>query len=105
LFAFYSSPTCTTPTWSSANIDQAGLDLAGCNYYIKDDPKMVEMRPASGRLRDQLFILAGRSPGTGRGPIRSKTVLRIETALAKLRWTALCAEIENRDHTMSRDQR
>jgi len=64
-----------------ANIDQGGLTLPDRNYYIKDDAKMVEMRQHMVDYATQLFTLAGRTPEQAADS--EKTVLRIETALAK----------------------
>ena len=86
LFNFYSSPDLHNADMVVANIDQGGLTLPDRNYYIKDDAKMVEMRQHLTDYATQLFTLIGLSPDQASDS--AKTVLRIETALAKRRWIA-----------------
>src|SRR5204862_5693064 len=81
LVSFYSSPDLHNADIVVGNLGQGGLTLPDRNYYIKDDPKMVEMRRHLVDYATQLFILAGRSPEQAADS--AKTVLRIETALAK----------------------
>jgi putative endopeptidase len=103
LFNFYSSPDLHNADMVVANIDQGGLTLPDRNYYIKDDPKMVEMRQHLVDYAAQLFILAGRTPEQASDS--AKTVLRIETGLAKASMDrTLRRDPKNRDHKMSRDQ-
>src|SRR2546428_182881 len=84
-------------SWVSFN------ELDERNYYIKDDPKMVEMRRHLVDYATQLFILAGRSPEQAADS--AKTVLRIETALAKASMDRTQRrDPKNRDHKMARDQ-
>ena len=103
LFAFYSSPDLHNADMVVANIDQGGLTLPDRNYYIKDDPKMVEMRQHLVDYATQLFVLAGRSPEQATDS--AKTVLRIETALAKASMDRTeRRDPKKRDHKMARDQ-
>src|SRR5689334_25241653 len=44
LFNFYSAPDLHNADQVIAYIDQGGLSLPDRDYYIKDDPKMAEMR-------------------------------------------------------------
>ena len=104
LFTFYSSPDLHNADMVIANIDQGGLTLPDRNYYIKDDdPKMVAMRQHLVDYATQLFTLAGRTPEQAADS--AKTVLRIETALAKASMDrTLRRDPKNRDHKMARDQ-
>jgi putative endopeptidase len=103
LFSFYSSPDLHNADMVVGNLDQGGLTLPDRNYYIKDDAKMVEMRQHLVDYATQLFILAGRSPEQAADS--AKTVLRIETALAKASMDrTLRRDPKNRDHKMARDQ-
>ena len=102
-FSFYSQPDLHNADMVIATIDQGGLTLPDRNYYIKDDPKMVEMRQHLTDYATQLFILAGRSPEQAADA--AKTVLRIETALAKASMDrTLRRDPKNRDHKMAREQ-
>ncbi len=107
LFSFYSSPDLHNADMVVANIDQGGLTLPDRKYYIdengKSDPKMVAMRQHLVDYATQLFILSGRS--AEQATDSAKTVLRIETALAKASMDrTLRRDPKNRDHKMSRDQ-
>jgi len=103
LFAFYSQPDLHDAGQVIAYLDQGGLTLPDRNYYIKDDPKMAEMRQHLVEYATQLFTMNGQSPETAGES--AKTVLRIETALAKAAMDrTLRRDPKNRDHKMSRDQ-
>src|SRR6202158_1967163 len=81
LFNFYSASDLHNADQVIAYIDQGGLSLPDRDYYIKDDAKMTEMRKHLVDYATEMFILAGRSPQQAADSAR--TVLRIETALAK----------------------
>jgi len=103
LFSFYSSPDLHNADMVVGNLDQGGLTLPDRNYYIKDDAKMVEMRQHLVDYATQLFTLTGRSPEQAADS--AKTVLRIETALAKASMDrTLRRDPKNRDHKMAREQ-
>ncbi len=103
LFAFYSGPDLHNADMVVGNLDQGGLTLPDRNYYIKDDPKMVEMRQHLVEYATQLFTLAGQS--AEQSGESAKAVLRIETALAKASMDrTLRRDPKNRDHKMARDQ-
>jgi len=103
LFAFYSNSDLHNADQVIAYLDQGGLTLPDRNFYIKDDPKMVEMRQHLVEYATQLFMLAGRTPEQAAGS--AQTVLRIESALAKASMDrALRRDPKNRDHKMGRDQ-
>lgn len=104
LFSFYSQPDLHNANMVIAYIDQGGLTLPDRNYYIKnDDKKMVEMRQHLVDYVTQLFTLAGSTPEQSADS--AKTVLRIETALAKSSMDrTLRRDPKNRDHKMTRDE-
>ena len=103
LFNFYSNSDFHNADQVVANIDQGGLSLPDRSYYIKDDPKMVEMRQHLVEYATQVFTLAGQSPQ--QAGESAQTVLRLETALAKASMDrALRRDPKNRDHKMTRDQ-
>jgi predicted metalloendopeptidase len=103
LFSFYSSPDLHNADMVVGNLDQGGLTLPDRNYYIKDDAKMVEMRQHLVDYATQLFTLAGKSPSEAADS--AKTILRIETALAKASMDrTLRRDPKNRDHKMAREQ-
>jgi putative endopeptidase len=102
LFNFYSAPDLHNADMVIANIDQGGLTLPDRNYYIKDDPKMVELRKSLADYVTGLFMLAGQS--AQQAADSAQTVLRIETALAKASMDrTLRRDPKNRDHKMTRD--
>lgn len=102
LFNFYSSPDFHNADMVIAYIDQGGLTLPDRNYYIKDDAKMVGIRKALSEYITTVFTLSGQSPQ--QAAASAKTVLDIETALAKASMDrTLRRDPKNLDHKMSRD--
>jgi putative endopeptidase len=102
LFNFYSSPDLHNSNQVIAFIDQGGLSLPDRDYYIKDDPKMVEMRKHLVEYATQMFTLAGES--AQQAADSAQTVLRVETALAKASMDrTMRRDPKNRDHKMTRD--
>jgi endothelin-converting enzyme/putative endopeptidase len=102
LFAFFSAPDLHNADSVIANIDQGGLTLPDRDYYIKDDPRMVEMRKHLVEYVTQGFTLAGQS--TQQTADSAQAVLRIETALAKASMDRTARrDPKNRDHKMTKD--
>jgi endothelin-converting enzyme/putative endopeptidase len=103
LFNFYSNSDLHNADNVIANIDQGGLSLPDRDYYIKDDARMVEMRKHYIDYVTEIFTLAGQSTEQAAGS--AKTVLRIETALAKASMDRTERRDPNkRDHKMKRDE-
>ncbi len=103
LFNFYSNSDLHNADNVIANIDQGGLSLPDRDYYIKDDARMVEMRKHYVDYVTEMFTLAGQS--AERAADSAKTVLRIETALAKASMDRTERRDPNkRDHKMKRDE-
>ncbi len=102
LFNFYASPDLHNAEMVIAYVDQGGLSLPDRNYYIKDDPKMAEMRQRLSEYVASAFTLTGRS--AQQAADAAQTVLRIETALAKASMDrTLRRDPKTRDHRMTRD--
>jgi len=102
LFNFGAEPDLHNADMVVANIDQGGLSLPDRSYYIKDDPKMVEMRKSLTEYVTALFTLSGES--AQHAADSAQAVLRIETALAKASMDrTLRRDPKNRDHKMTRD--
>jgi predicted metalloendopeptidase len=80
LFNSYASPDLHNAEMVIAYIDQGGLSLPDRDYYIKDDPKQVEMRNHLVEYATRVFTLSGQSPQQAADS--AQAVLRIETALA-----------------------
>ena len=103
LFNFYSAPDLHNADMVIAYVDQGGLTLPDRDYYIKDDPKQVEMRKTLTDYITQVFTLGGNRRSRLRS--RAKTVLRIETALAKAEMDRTQRrDPKNRDHKMQADE-
>ena len=103
LFSFYSSSDLHNADQVIAYIDQGGLSLPDRDYYLKDDPKMKDMRQHLVEYLTQVFTLAGRTPQQAADS--AQTVLRIETSLAKAAMDRTARrDPKNRDHKMSRDE-
>jgi putative endopeptidase len=102
LFTFYSSPDLHNANMVIAYIDQGGLSLPDRDYYIKDDPKMAEIRKHFTDYAIEVFTLAGQSPQQAADS--AQTVLRIETQLAKASMDrTLRRDPKTRDHKMTRE--
>ncbi len=74
-----------------AYIDQGGISLPDRDYYIKDDAKSMETREKYQEHVQKMFELAGDKPDVAAA--EAKTVLAVETGLAKPPWTAPSAAI------------
>jgi putative endopeptidase len=103
LFNFYSSPDLHNADMVIAYIDQGGLSLPDRDYYIKDDARMVDMRKHFVDYTTEMFTLAGQTPE--QAAESAKTVLRIETSLAKASMDrTMRRDPKNRDHKMTREE-
>jgi putative endopeptidase len=103
LFRFYSAPDLHNAEQVIAYVDQGGLTLPDRDYYIKDDPKQVEMRKHLVENVTEMFKLAGQTQQQAEES--AKTVLRIETSLAKASMDrTLRRDPKNRDHKMTKEQ-
>ncbi len=82
LFSFYSRPDNKNAKKIIAQADQGGLTLPDRDYYLKTDPPSVELRGKYVVHVQRMFELYGYEPG--RAEAAAKTVLALETALAKV---------------------
>src|SRR6202049_4112676 len=102
LFNFYSNSDLHNADQVIAYIDQGGLSLPDRDYYIKDDPRMTDMRKHLVEYATQMFVLAGQSSAQAAGS--AQTILRIETVLAKASMDRTARrDPRTRDHKMTRD--
>jgi putative endopeptidase len=100
-FDFQSDQDYKNSSQVIAEVDQGGLGLPDRDYYLKTDPKSVEIRQAYVAHVQKMFELLGDAPATAVS--EAQTVLRIETALANGSLT----QVERRDpkllyHKMTR---
>ncbi|MBO0912503.1 MAG: M13 family peptidase, partial [Acidobacteria bacterium] len=103
LFRFYSQSDLHNANQVIAYIDQGGLTLPDRDYYIKDDAHMAEIRGGLEKYATSLFVLRGQSEEEAAGS--AKTVLRIETALAKASMDRTARrDPKTRDHKMGLDE-
>ncbi len=103
LFAFGSEPDAKDSKMEIAGADQGGLGLPDRDYYLKDDAKSVETRKQYEQHITNMFKLAG--DPAGKAAAEAKTVMQVETALAK----ASLDRTERRDpnkvyHKMTKEQ-
>jgi endothelin-converting enzyme/putative endopeptidase len=80
LFEFSSGQDFKDSTAVVAQLDQGGLGLPDRDYYLKDDPKSVELRQKYVAHVARMFELAGHSADTAKA--YAATVMRMETELA-----------------------
>lgn len=81
LFAFSSAQDFKDATKVIADADQGGLGLPDRDYYLKGDPKSVELRKAYLGHVQKMFELSGELPAQAEQDARA--VMAIETTLAK----------------------
>src|SRR5438046_9813179 len=81
LFSFSSDQDFKDATQVIAEADQGGMSLPDRDYYLKDDPKSVELRKQYVEHVQRLFELIGDSAQKARE--EDKDVMDIETNLAK----------------------
>jgi endothelin-converting enzyme/putative endopeptidase len=81
LFDFSSGQDFKDSTAVVAQLDQRGIGMPDRDYYLKDDPKSVELRQKYLAHVQRMFELAGRNPETAKA--YAATVMRMETELAK----------------------
>jgi len=81
LFRFRSDQDYKDSTQVIAEADQGGLGLPDRDYYLKTDAKSVELRKAYVAHLQKMFELLGDKSATA--AVEARTVMRIETALAK----------------------
>jgi putative endopeptidase len=91
LFRFESTQDPHAADQVIANADQGGLGLPDRDYYLKDDPKSVELRKGYLAHVQKMFELLGDKSETAAA--NAQIVMRIETELAKGSMT----RVERRD--------
>ncbi|HFB97769.1 MAG TPA: M13 family peptidase, partial [Bryobacterales bacterium] len=80
-FRFGPMPSFEDSEWHIADVDQGGLGLPERDYYFREDAKSKELREAYVKHVARMFELLGDEADAAEG--RARTVMRIETALAK----------------------
>ena len=81
LFDFGSAPDFKNAKEVIAAADQGGLSLPDRDYYLKTDPKSVELQKAYVQHVANMFKLLGDSPE--KAAAEANAVMKTETALAK----------------------
>src|SRR5438445_3156112 len=81
LFSFSSDQDFKDATQVIAEADQGGMALPDRDYYLKDDPKSVQLRKQYVEHVQRMFQLLGDSPE--KAAAQAKTVMDLETGLAK----------------------
>jgi predicted metalloendopeptidase len=80
-FNFSSGPDFKNAKEVIGQADQGGLSLPERDYYLKTDPKSVELRQAYQEHVTNMFKLLGDAPE--KAAAEAQTVMKIETALAQ----------------------
>jgi putative endopeptidase len=81
LFGFGSGADFKNAKQVIAQADQGGLSLPDRDYYLKDDPKSVELRKQYVQHVTNMFKLLGDAPD--KAAAEATAVMNVETALAK----------------------
>ncbi|MGA2949727.1 MAG: M13 family metallopeptidase [Candidatus Sulfotelmatobacter sp.] len=100
LFGFGSTQDYRDASQVIAEADQGGLGLPDRDYYVKDDPKSVELRKAYVAHVQKMFEQLGDQPAVA--ATGAQTVMHIETALAQGSMTRVeRRDPKNLDHKMT----
>jgi putative endopeptidase len=100
LFGFGSTQDYRDASQVIAEVDQDGLGLPDRDYYLKEDPKSVDLRKSYLAHVQKMFELLGDSPAIAAA--EAQTVVHIETALAKGSLTRVeQRDPKNLDHRMT----
>ena len=73
----------------AVNVSQSGLGMPDRDYYLKDDPKLVQARTKYVAHVEKLLGLAGDKEAAQ----NAAAILKLETSMAQIQWT----KVENRD--------
>lgn len=85
------------PTTYAMHLYQAGISMPDRDYYLRSEPKFVELRKQLVAHIEAMFTLAGiPEPADA-----ARRVLAVETALANAQWT----NVENRDRLKTYNKR
>ena len=90
-FGFGSQQDFKDATQVIGGADQGGLGLPDRDYYLKDDPRMKDLRALYQDHVAQMLVLAGEQEGAAKK--QAQVVMSVETALAK----ASMDKVERRD--------
>ncbi|MBX5482905.1 MAG: M13 family metallopeptidase [Myxococcaceae bacterium] len=91
LFQFGSTPDLKRPDFMIAEFHQGGLGLPDRDYYVKDDPKMKQVRDNYRAHVAKMFELFGQKPAQAQQS--ADAVMDLETKLAQVSLT----RVEMRD--------
>ena len=80
----YVDPDAKNPNAYIVNLVQSGLGLPDRDYYLKDDPKLKEMRAAYQAHIGRMLTLAGVADASG----KAARIMALETKIAQAHWAA-----------------
>src|SRR6185436_10132790 len=80
----YVGPDDKNPDAYFVNLIQSGLGLPDRDYYLKDDPKLKEIRAEYQAHIGRMLTLAGADDATG----KAARIMALETRIAKAHWAA-----------------
>jgi putative endopeptidase len=82
LFDLDLPPDLKNPDRYSVVISQSSLGLPDRDYFLKDDPKLQEIRTKYVAYVEQILALGGMADAAA----RAKEIMAFETAAAKVQW-------------------
>ncbi len=91
VFGFFGSIDIKNSEMNIAHLNQGGLGMSDRDYYLNEDERSVEIREAYKKHLVKMLMLSGISEE--KATDMSKTIMKIETRLAKASFTRL----ENRN--------
>ena len=103
LFGSSARPDAKDSNRTIAGLSQGGLSLPDRDYYLKDDPKSVEIRQRYVQHVKNMFVLAGDAPETAAA--KAKMVLDCETIIAHASMDRVSMRDPNKTyHMMTRQE-
>ncbi len=96
-FFLFVSQDSRNPTAYAVHLYQAGISMPDRDYYLRQDPKFVELRSQFVAHVETMFAMAGIVDPA----LAARRVMAVETELAKAQWT----KVENRDRVKTYNKR
>jgi len=96
LFNFSVGADPADSDYNIAQLDQGGLNLPDRDYYLKDDPETKRIREKYLGHVENIFSLMGE--GKELAVKDAATILKIETALAKVSWDKVALRDPRKNH-------
>jgi predicted metalloendopeptidase len=100
IFSFAAVPDLHNSSMNIAQVDQGGLTLEDRDYYLRSEPKMVEVRGKYLAHIQKMIVLSGEEPEQAER--NARIILALETKIAEASMDRVARrDPKNRDHKMA----